>query len=233
MKRGVRGAQAGRGDNSPRTCRRVRGAAVWLASCALLAFMPLPAAAQDALVGPVAGDGDDPVLAFAREESDLAELRAAVISAIERSGSLGEARAARDEAEARRNEVRTQETPTLELGVSSFRVISRDFSNDPQNFLERSRPSKRTDTTLRAKPTGGVSSFCQSAFFGDTREARRELAAKVETAARMACADSWTQLTTSYESVDWQVDWSGVDRAQYQRALSLLAGALVSRAWPR
>jgi hypothetical protein len=61
----------------------VRGAAVWLASCALLAFMPLPAAAQDALVGPVAGDGDDPVLAFAREESDLAELRAAVISAIE------------------------------------------------------------------------------------------------------------------------------------------------------
>ena len=150
MRRGVRWRQAGRGDNSPRTCRRVRGAAMWLVTCALVAFIPLPAAAQDAIVGPAADDSDDPVLAFAREASDLEELRAAVLSAIERSGSLGEARAARDEAEARRNEVRTQETPTLELGVSSFRVISRDFSNDPQNFLERSRPSKRTDATLRA-----------------------------------------------------------------------------------
>ncbi len=150
MRRGVRWRQAGRGDNSPRTCRRVRGAAMWLATCALVAFIPLPAAAQDAIVGPVAEDSADPVLAFAREASDLEELRAAVLSAIERSGSLGEARAARDEAEARRNEVRTQETPTLELGLSSFRVISRDFSNDPQNFLERSRPSKRTDATLRA-----------------------------------------------------------------------------------
>ena len=150
MERRVRLAQAERNDRSPRGWRKVRSAALRLASCAVLATAPLPAWAQDALVGPVADDAEDPVLAFAREQSDRAELRAAVISAIEHSGSLGEARAARDEAEARRNEVRTQEIPTIDIGISSFRVLSRDFSNDPQNFLERSRPTRRTDATLRA-----------------------------------------------------------------------------------
>jgi len=53
----------------------------------------------------------------------------------------------------------------------------------------------------------------ESAFFSDTSEARRELAAKVEMAARMACADSWTPRTTIYESIDYQVDWSEGDRA--------------------
>ena len=52
----------------------------------------------------------------------------------------------------------------------------------------------------------------ESAFFSDTSEARRELAAKVEMAARMACADSWTPRTTIYESIDYQVDWSEGDR---------------------
>ena len=47
----------------------------------------------------------------------------------------------------------------------------------------------------------------ESAFFSDTSEARRELAA------RMACADSWTPRTTIYESIDYQVDWSEGDRA--------------------
>ena len=53
----------------------------------------------------------------------------------------------------------------------------------------------------------------ESAFFSDTSEARRELAAKVEMAARMACADSWTPRTTIYESIDYQVDWESADRA--------------------
>ena len=146
MERRVPLAQSERGGKS----LRARSAAMRLAVCALLALAPLPVLAQEGVQGPPADNGEDPVLAFARESSNLAELRAAVISAIEHSGSLGEARAARDEAEARRNEARVREAPTIDLGVSSFRVLSRDFSNDPQNFLERSRPSKRTDATFRA-----------------------------------------------------------------------------------
>ena len=53
----------------------------------------------------------------------------------------------------------------------------------------------------------------ESGFFDDTDDARRELAAKVEMAARMACADSWTPRTTIYESIDYQVDWESADRA--------------------
>ena len=53
----------------------------------------------------------------------------------------------------------------------------------------------------------------ESGFFDDTGDARRELAAKVEMAARMACADSWTPRTTIYESIDYQVDWESADRA--------------------
>ena len=39
----------------------------------------------------------------------------------------------------------------------------------------------------------------------------RDLAAKVELAARMACADSWRPRSTIYESIDYTVDWSGAD----------------------
>ena len=53
----------------------------------------------------------------------------------------------------------------------------------------------------------------ESGFFDDTDDARRELAAKGEMAARMACADSWTPRTTIYESIDYQIAWENADRA--------------------
>ncbi len=53
----------------------------------------------------------------------------------------------------------------------------------------------------------------ESGFFADRDEARRELAAKVEMAARMACADAWTPRSTIYESIRYDVDWASADRA--------------------
>ena len=50
-------------------------------------------------------------------------------------------------------------------------------------------------------------------FRGDAREAERDLAAKVELAARMACADSWRPRSTIYESIDYTVDWPAADGA--------------------
>ena len=57
----------------------------------------------------------------------------------------------------------------------------------------------------------------ESDFFNDSDDARRELAAKVEMAARMACADSWTPRSTIYESINYQVDWAASDGVQSQR----------------
>lgn len=53
-----------------------------------------------------------------------------------------------------------------------------------------------------------VNAMVESDYFADREQARRELAAKVEMAARMACADSWTPRTTIYESIDYQVAWT-------------------------
>jgi len=58
-----------------------------------------------------------------------------------------------------------------------------------------------------------LDSGVESGFFNSSDEARRELARKVEMAARMACADSLTPRTTIYESIDYQIDWSSSDRA--------------------
>tara|TARA_B100001179_G_scaffold231512_1_gene221564 strand:- start:700 stop:1020 length:321 start_codon:yes stop_codon:yes gene_type:complete len=58
-----------------------------------------------------------------------------------------------------------------------------------------------------------VSNGVESGYFADRADARRELAARVEMAARMACADSWTPRATIYESIDYEVDWAAQDRA--------------------
>ena len=41
--------------------------------------------------------------------------------------------------------------PTVDLNVTGYRVLSREFSNDPTNIIERSRPEQRTDAILSAQ----------------------------------------------------------------------------------
>tara|TARA_B100000678_G_scaffold289702_2_gene300847 strand:- start:1893 stop:2174 length:282 start_codon:yes stop_codon:yes gene_type:complete len=51
----------------------------------------------------------------------------------------------------------------------------------------------------------------------DREQTRRELAAKVEMAARMACADSWRPRSTIYESIRYTVDWTAPESARPAR----------------
>jgi adhesin transport system outer membrane protein len=60
---------------------------------------------------------------------------------LEYEAASAEARAVRAEAIERR-------LPSLDMNISSYRVIAREFSNDPQNIIERSRPNRRTDAQL-------------------------------------------------------------------------------------
>jgi adhesin transport system outer membrane protein len=91
----------------------------------------------------------DPILSLAHSSTSPQAFRQAIGAAVTRNPALGEAVAQADEAEGARNEARARQYPTLDLGVTSYKVISREFSNDPLNLLERQRPRNRTDATAR------------------------------------------------------------------------------------
>ncbi|HYG48177.1 MAG TPA: TolC family protein [Allosphingosinicella sp.] len=92
--------------------------------------------------------GKDPILQLARSQAAPEIFRAVVQTAVERHPATQEARATSAEAEAVVDEAHERRLPSIDLSVSSYKVISRDFSNDEQNIIERSRPNARTDAIL-------------------------------------------------------------------------------------
>lgn len=94
---------------------------------------------------------NDPILAIARQGGDRVAFDRAIQAAVARHPAVDEAIARQDEARAARNEARTLELPVVDMSMSYFRVLDRQFSNDPQNVLERSRPRERTDQILRVQ----------------------------------------------------------------------------------
>lgn len=94
---------------------------------------------------------DDPVLALARSDVGTLAFHAAIAAAVSRAPSLEEAIAQRAEAQGARNEALARRAPIVDLSFSSFKVLSRAFSNDPDNVLERIRPDHRTDANARVQ----------------------------------------------------------------------------------
>jgi outer membrane protein, adhesin transport system len=97
--------------------------------------------------------GKDPILQLARSQASPEAFRTVVATAVDRHPATQEARATSDEAAAVVDEAHERRLPSVDLSVSSYRVISRDFSNDPQNIVERSRPANRTDAILNVTQT--------------------------------------------------------------------------------
>lgn len=95
----------------------------------------------------------DPVLRLRRVEARFEPFRAAIASAVENHPGTLEAAANEDEALGALEEARQNQLPTVDLNVTSYRVLSRDFSNDPFNIIERSRPRQRTDALLSLTQT--------------------------------------------------------------------------------
>jgi outer membrane protein, adhesin transport system len=93
----------------------------------------------------------DPILAIAREATSAESFNRAVADAVARNPALGEITARADEADAVRREAKERALPSADLSLTSFQVISRAFSNDPRNILERSRPRERTDGLVRVQ----------------------------------------------------------------------------------
>jgi outer membrane protein, adhesin transport system len=125
---------------------------------AVMMAASIPARAQAPLPAPSGRPLDidfaaDPVLQLRRDQSEFEAFRSLIAGAVERHPGTAEAAANEDEAVAAMSEARATGRPTLDLTVTSYRVLSREFSNDPGNLIERSRPEQRTDAILAAQQT--------------------------------------------------------------------------------
>ena len=117
-----------------------------------------PALAQAPLPPPTGRPLDidfaaDPVLRLRHQQTSFAEFREAIAAAVEQHPGIEEAAAAEDEAMGVVREARSYQRPTVDLNVTGYRVLSREFSNDPTNIIERSRPEQRTDAILTVSQT--------------------------------------------------------------------------------
>jgi adhesin transport system outer membrane protein len=94
----------------------------------------------------------DPVLRLGREHAGFEQFRTAIATAVERHPGTAEIAASEDEARSALAEARHAGLPTVDINLSSYRVISREFSNQ-DNIIESSRPYSRTDALLSVQQT--------------------------------------------------------------------------------
>lgn len=153
----------------------------------------------------------DPVLSLVDTAMPRAPFLSVVGEAVQRHPSLAGAQAAADAAEAQLAGAQEAIRPIVDVNIQSFRVISRDFSGDPQNVLERTRPSRRTDGSLTLN---------QTVFdFGANRE--RQAAARARITASIADIES----SASQVALELVVSWYEV--AAY-RALGAIARSFLA-----
>jgi outer membrane protein, adhesin transport system len=96
---------------------------------------------------------NDPILALAQNVVPYETLRSAIAGVIAANPTVAVGRSDADEARAARREARTALFPVIDLGVSANRAIARQFSNDPNQIIERSRGRGRVDATASIQQT--------------------------------------------------------------------------------
>ena len=112
-----------------------------------------PAAPAPKLPGPSADPlhidfAADPVLRLSRRQTPAGTFRALIDTAVERHPGTLEAEATTAEARAVVSEAYERRLPSVDLTVQNYQVLARQFSNDPNNIIERTRAHARTDATL-------------------------------------------------------------------------------------
>jgi adhesin transport system outer membrane protein len=109
--------------------------------------------AQASLVASTSAREADPVLGLRDQHIDPDRFRAAIQATVKRHPGTAEAAAVEEEARQGVAGARQLQFPRLDISTSSYRVIARDFSNDPFNIIERSQPLHRTDVQISAQQT--------------------------------------------------------------------------------
>lgn len=88
---------------------------------------------------------DDPLLRLTRATAPVEVLTRIVGDTIARAPEAAEASATRDQAQAALGEARSVRRPTVDVTITSYRVLSCNFGNNIENIIEESRPGRRTD----------------------------------------------------------------------------------------
>jgi adhesin transport system outer membrane protein len=133
-----------------RGCARIFAGALALAAgdgaaCQTPQAPSLPAPSSDPLHIDFSGD---PVLRLARRQVSPEQFRALIGTAVERHPGTLEAEASTAEARAVVSEAYERRLPSIDLTVQNYQVLARQFSNDPNNIIERTRAHARTDAQL-------------------------------------------------------------------------------------
>lgn len=166
-----------------------------LAALALAAAPPEPARLPAPSAMPLAVVAD-PLLAFGERVEAGGAFPAAVAAAVERSPAVAEAVAVAAETRGVRQEVRAALRPRVDVDVSGQQVITRDFADDPDNLIERSRPERREDAVITAEQLV----FDFGAANNRLRAARaREAAARAQVA--LAAEDAATRAVSAWYDV--------------------------------
>lgn len=90
----------------------------------------------------------DPVLGLRTHQADRAYFESVIDYTVRNHPATAESVANEDEAGVRVDQERAGFLPTVDVNVSTYKIISRKFSNDPDNIIERSRANQRTDAQL-------------------------------------------------------------------------------------
>ena len=91
---------------------------------------------------------DDPLLRLTRATAPVEVMQRIVGDTIARAPEAAEAAATRDQAEASLGEAKAVRRPSVDLTITSYKVLSRNFGNNVENIIEESRPGRRTDQLL-------------------------------------------------------------------------------------
>ena len=106
----------------------------------------LPAPSSDPLqIDPT----KDPILLLARQQAPREQFNDTIASAVVQHPATQEQKALTAQAGSVVDEAIERRLPTIDLNFTSYRVIAREFSNDPNNIIERSRANQRTDATVQ------------------------------------------------------------------------------------
>jgi outer membrane protein, adhesin transport system len=104
----------------------------------------LPAPSRAPLVAP---SNPDPLLAISETLADEAAFHNVIAEALNGNPSMAEGRAEGAAALAAKRGAESAQLPRIDLALSANRAIAREFSNDPDNVIERARGSGRIDAT--------------------------------------------------------------------------------------
>lgn len=169
---------------------------------------------------------DDPLLRLAQETAPLPLFRQIIAETIARDPQGAEAEATRDEADAAVAEAKAAYVPSIDLSLSSYRVLSRNFGNSPENVIEAARPNRRTDQLITVDQLlldGGAA----KARIAAARSRLKSADLDVESAADRTALETisaWYDVFTYHALVD-----IGVAFAASQRELRDMVGERIKR----